>query len=414
MYKHILIVVFTFLVGTQLLVAQSSTGSLYSAFGVGEIDQNGSGKTKLLAGTGIGLISDGYLNNTNPASFGSLNNLRFIFEAGFEGSQSTYSTYDLRQKHSTVNFNYLAMGFQISNWWKSSIGLRPFSHTGYNVTTSKYIEGTAITYDTYFTGDGDLSQIYWASAFVPFKNLSLGVNVSYLFGNKKEEEKVIVPITLGEETLTRTRYIKSLYTDFGLQYTINGSKFDYSIGAIYGPGKDLNSSTTLTYVDSTDSTRTESGDESAKLSLPEKAGAGFSIRTKDNNFSLALDYKWEDWEAIKLNNVEGVLKNSQRYSMGLEYVPFKSMNDPYLRRIRYMFGSYYTDTNIEYKGIAIKEKGLTLGFGLPLRDNRSSLNLGFEMGQKGTKQQGLTKENFFKVHVSFSLSDTWFQKPKFQ
>ncbi len=409
--------IFLFLLGMVsrgLLEGQPSTGSLYSAMGLGTIDGNGSGKTRLLGGTGIALPSVGYLNNSNPASFGAIEDLKFMFEAGFEGQSTTYTTSDLQQQFSSTNFNYLAMGFQFNTYWKSSIGLKPFSHVGYNITTSKYIEGTTQTYDTYFTGSGDVTQLYWSHAFVPINNLSLGINVSYLFGSIQQEESVIPPVTYKEEVLTRTKYVKSFYTDFGVQYTFEREKMNVTLGAIYGPGKQLGSKSEFSLTNSYDTIRTETVEDATKYSLPQKAGAGISVRSKNNNFVLSLDYRWEDWENVKLERMDAYLKNSNRYSLGMELVPQKTLNDPYLRRIRYMLGAYYNDSNIKYKGTAIQEMGMNLGFGLPLRGGTSSLYFGFEGGQKGSTNLGLVRENFYKFNVSFTLSDTWFQKHKFK
>ncbi len=414
MSKYFFIILGVLLLFQSQVNAQSSTGSIYSAFGLGQVERSGSGKTRLLAGTGIGLPSKDYLNNVNPASFGAIDSLRFIFEGGVSSSYSRYTSSELVQKHSTSNFNYLAMGFQMSNWWKSSLGMKPFSHVGYNITTTKYIEGTTETYDTYFTGQGDIAQLYWSSAFIPLKNLYLGVNVSYLFGNITQEELVEVPVTLTEETITQVKYVHSFYTDFGLQYSFRAKRHNYTIGAIYGPQKKLASSSTLSLTNSADSTITTTVEDVMKYSLPEKAGIGMSVSSLNRNFVLSLDYRWENWEEMRLEKLDATLKNSHRYSMGLEYVPEKTLHDPYWRRIRYMGGLYYTDTSLEYKGSPIREMGLSLGFGFPMRDQQSHFDLGLEYMQKGTTRNGLIQENVFKVNMSFTLTDRWFQKRKFQ
>jgi hypothetical protein len=41
------------------------------------------------------------------------------------------------------------------------------------------------------------------------------------------------------------------------------------------------------------------------------------------------------------------------------------------------------------------------------------VNIGLEVGQRGTVTNGLIKEQFFKVTLGFTLNDRWFVKPKF-
>ena len=40
------------------------------------------------------------------------------------------------------------------------------------------------------------------------------------------------------------------------------------------------------------------------------------------------------------------------------------------------------------------------------------LNIGFEYGYRGTTNDGLIKESFYRFTVGFSINDLWFFKPK--
>jgi hypothetical protein len=59
---------------------------------------------------------------------------------------------------------------------------------------------------------------------------------------------------------------------------------------------------------------------------------------------------------------------------------------------------------------------LTFGVGMPLRmTGLSNVNLGLELGQRGTMRAGLSKENYLKFTVGFSFfgEDYWFVKMKY-
>jgi hypothetical protein len=64
----------------------------------------------------------------------------------------------------------------------------------------------------------------------------------------------------------------------------------------------------------------------------------------------------------------------------------------------------------------INNFGITFGVGLPLASGNnvgfSNINLGFEVGNRGTTDANLIKENYFKVNIGLSLNDRWFVKRK--
>ena len=55
----------------------------------------------------------------------------------------------------------------------------------------------------------------------------------------------------------------------------------------------------------------------------------------------------------------------------------------------------------------------TLGVGLPLGGTFSNVNIGFELGKRGTTNAGLIQENYANFTLALSLNDRWFVKRKF-
>lgn len=414
MRLKILLVYSVFAILPMISYGQTSTASQYSMFGLGQVDWNGSGKSRLIGGTGIGLKSDGYLNNLNPASYSSIDSMSFIFEIGMQGSMTYYKSYDLEQRNSTSSFNYLGMGFLLTKWWKNSVGIKPFSHIGYDITVEDYIEGTTGTYHTYFEGEGDVSQIYWGNSISIIKNMSLGINASYLFGPIEQEERIVVPFTGDEQTINRKKHVSGLYLDYGIQYTIPRKKWDYTLGMVYGPKKELESTYSLSVINIDGTTSTETLEDVSTYSIPQKFGVGFSTVNKNKTLSLSADYRFEEWSEIELNQVSVNLKNTHRYSFGFELTPERNMREAYFKRIHYMFGGYYTNSNMEYKGVELNEKGLTFGFGFPIKRNTSLINMGFELGERGSLENGLIKENYYNFNLSFTLKSMWFQKQQYR
>jgi len=64
------------------------------------------------------------------------------------------------------------------------------------------------------------------------------------------------------------------------------------------------------------------------------------------------------------------------------------------------------------EGTAINEYGMSFGVSLPMGLRISNINLGFEIGQRGTTDNNLIKESFYVFRLSLSLNDRWFRKQK--
>ena len=73
----------------------------------------------------------------------------------------------------------------------------------------------------------------------------------------------------------------------------------------------------------------------------------------------------------------------------------------------------YEKTGLVVKGESINDIGLSLGLGLPITGSLSNVNIGFELGKRGTTNSNLVEENYAKISVGFSLNDKWFQQRKF-
>ena len=62
---------------------------------------------------------------------------------------------------------------------------------------------------------------------------------------------------------------------------------------------------------------------------------------------------------------------------------------------------------------SIDDMSFTVGLGLPITGTFSSINIGFEMGKRGTTANGLIQQNYSNISVGLSFNDKWFEKRKF-
>jgi hypothetical protein len=101
------------------------------------------------------------------------------------------------------------------------------------------------------------------------------------------------------------------------------------------------------------------------------------------------------------------------YSAGLQFTPNPTALKNYLNRIQYRLGGYYGNTYHKLHGEQLKDYGMTFGLGLPYKNTNSVFDISFCIGQRGTLQNNLIKENYFSVSLNMSLYDYWFIKRKF-
>ncbi len=115
-------------------------------------------------------------------------------------------------------------------------------------------------------------------------------------------------------------------------------------------------------------------------------------------------------EFLQFDNL--MYENSSTFALGGFYIPDRTSFQSYFNRITYRAGLRFEKTGMVINNTDINNFGITFGLGLPLGNNLSNLNLGFELGRRGTTSADLIEESYFKVNVGLSLNDQWFQKRK--
>ena len=156
-------------------------------------------------------------------------------------------------------------------------------------------------------------------------------------------------------------------------------------------------------------------DYEAKIKSPLKTVLSAGIG-EDNKWFAGVEYSFQD----ALEFTGGIYDDIQFYdyasfsniSVGGYYIPkFNSISN-YFHRVTYRAGFNYQKTGLVVNGTDIDEYGISFGVGLPIGLRLSSVNLGVELGKRGTTDNDLVEENFFNFRLSISLNDKWFRKQK--
>lgn len=407
--------IFTFLAFQVVVSAQQRTILPYSVFGIGEINSKGFVRNLGMGRSGIALSSGRYLNNLNPASYCSIDSISFFFDFGLSADFVKYETASDPLQHGTdVNLRNIAMGFRISHNWSASIGIAPYSTVGYKIVTEEEIEGTANEkYQAVITGNGGLNQFYWNNSYLLFNRLSLGVNFTYLFGNVESTETISYYKFNSDIISKQTSYLNKVYADFGIQYFFPVKEnLQVTLGGVFGNSHKLNFNEKITIAGSDGDLTEDEITRNGTFDFPMYIGGGIALVFK-NRITFSADYLFYDWSQTTSENPEFNYKSNNTFKVGVEYIPGRYNQLGYFGSISYRAGYYYEESYLEIDKHTIADNGITLGLGFPFLQNKTSINIAYNVGVNGTLNNGLIKENYNSIMVSLTLHDWWFLKRKF-
>ena len=427
------LIVFAVLIAVLVPVhsdAQTSLSSPYSAYGIGNLSQVTNIQARSMGGVGIGLRDNFNINIANPASYTGFDSTSFVFEGGAGGHYITLTTDDLNEKYSAATLTHLLFGFPVMKWWKSSFGMLPFSTMGYDAIDFSQSQDVGNT-RYIFKGSGGITQAFWGNAIQPTKNISLGVNIAYLFGTMDRVQKVTFPDSANfiSSIANSSVSVNNAYFKLGAQYhaVIDSARgVNLVFGATYSPQQDLNARRStmvrsylgeLSGVPLVMDTIHMIKDEPGKIVIPQGFGVGFSISRK-NWWLVSADYEFGAWENYSSFGQSDSLTNSHRFRIGAQITPNPN-SFSYIQRIEYRVGGHLTQSYLNLRNKQINGYGITFGTGLPvvsnmIRRTKAMINLGFEVGSRGTLVNGLIREQYFNVYIGISIYEWWFFKRQIQ
>ena len=416
-FKHTLCALLLTMV-TGMAIAQNNTNSPYTRYGYGDLSDQSFGNSKAMGGIAFGLRDGAQINPLNPASYTAIDSLTFLFEGGVSLQNMNISGSGVKLNAKNSSFDYLAMQFRLHPRIAMSIGLLPFSNVGYSVSDSKVDNGVSQTRS--FTGDGGLHQLYGGIGVKVLKNLSLGVNASYFWGDITRTRTIIYPATSESYSYIQQMgvSISDYKLDFGTQYTLDfNKKHSMTIGAVFSPKHKLNNDYTVTTQVST----TNSNNLDATLELPNTFGVGFTYNY-DKRLTVGADYSLQQWSKTNFGvvtsdeNVRQDFNETFTYcdrtkiSVGAEYIP-NLIGRSYFAHIKYRLGAYYTTPYYKIDGKkASREYGVTAGFGLPVPRSRSILSISGQFVRVKGLETNMVNENIFRVSIGLTFNERWFFK----
>ena len=408
-----------------MLFAQfnNSTTSPYSRYGLGDLESYSFGRSAAMGGATLASRYNLQINTANPASYTATDSLNFLFEFGLQGNFSKYKTDISSMESNDVNFNYFAMCFRINDWMATSLGLLPYSNVGYDVEANDDLENTG-AYNTRYFGEGTISDAYMGLAIEPIKNISLGINVNYRFGNliRNSELGFADPTMYLLQRYSRLR-IRDFGIELGAQVTLPLKDDKQIVFAAVLENKPKYTSITSDLVLKDvyfakildQDTLFSAEEEKSKIVFPTSIGLGVSF-SKKNVYEINVDYYHQNWSKASAPIGEGDLfdgmEDLNKFAVGAEWIPDRTSIRSALKRVAYRTGFNYEQTYHSFDGHQINSFGISFGLGLPVYRSNSTINISAEFGRRGTTKYSLVREDYAKVNFSANLHDLWFIQRK--
>lgn len=411
-------------------VAQSGTNSPYSQYGLGLLNEQSSGFNRGMNGLGLAFREHNQVNYINPASYSALDSLTFIFDAGLSGQITNFNENGHKINANNADFEYAVAAFRAFKHVGVSFGIVPFTNVGYNYAITDYLnDDRDVAYTNTYSGSGGIHQVYFGAGWEFLKGLSVGANISYLWGDI--DRSVINSYSDGSiNTLSKyyTASVKSYKLDVGLQYQLALDKKNaLAIGLTYGLGHKLGtdpkcniiSTNTMTAVADTASFTVNNG-----LEIPTSFGAGV-MWNHANKLKLGADFSYQQWGSLQYP-VYRVVNDEQRYELTDDYYKDRykvtvggefcndEMSRRFFDRIRFRAGVSYATSYYKINGLdGPDEISASIGFGIPIvnaYNNRSVLNISGQWVHSAAN--GLLTENTFRINIGITFNERWFMKWK--
>jgi long-subunit fatty acid transport protein len=412
------IIVSTCLLFSFVSFAQEGTASPYSFFGIGDVRYKGTAEMRSMAGIGIEQDSI-HINLDNPASYANLKLTTFSIGGSYNTTQLKTTTESASTQRTTLD--YLAVGLPVGKKMGVGFGLIPYSSVGYKIES---IATNVTQNSSRFDGKGGLNKVFLGVGYKINPKWSFGADAQYSFGKIETNSlEFITGIPVGTRE-SNSVAITGVHFNTGLMFqTKLVSKLNFYSSLSYSLESKLQSVTarnisTVLFDANYNMSVVDQADEvsaTTNLKIPSTITFGAGIgETRRWLLGAQVSMRSAAGLANSYNSLSNVAyEGSQKYSIGGYFIPNYNSFSSYVKRLVYRGGLKYEKTGLVVNSQSINDIGMTLGIGFPVSGTFSNVNLGFELGKKGTTTSNLVQENYANFSLSLSLNDRWFEKRKF-
>ncbi|MEP1096628.1 MAG: hypothetical protein ABJG78_16045 [Cyclobacteriaceae bacterium] len=391
--------------------------SIYSFQGLGTLQHQGMPNNVGMGELGIAAPTIWHVNTQNPANL--IFNTFSTFQVGVQGDGREFTGDNVSGSDFDGGLRFMAYAFPIKpGKWSSSFGILPFSTVSYNTFTESTVDGDpTVTQFVDESGEGGLTNFYWANGFAINDNFRLGIRFNYRFGSINKKSQISIG---GGDVITNTISFldQTSYSDIdfslgaGYRHLLTEKKV-LNFGLTFSnasdlKGKNIQELTRLSGTGSTIETR-EIRNTTQEFELPRTLGFGISFQNL-NKFLIGIDFESQAWS----NTSDGIsdFQNQTKFVLGGRWLPDHDNVNSYFKRATYRLGLNYTKLPYIVNNESINDFGINFGASLPV-SGFSSIDLAAKFGRLGATDNGLIKESYYQVVIGATINDRWFIKRKY-
>ncbi len=399
-------ILFLILILTNVIIAQTS--SIYSNFGVGELNIN---STTRRSGLGLAIAGNENfdVNPFNPASSTKIQLVKFL--ASFNYSSNSYKDFKSSNRYTSGTFENLLFAIPIQRDFGIVVagGILPFTRLNYKVLSP---ENTfdSIPYQIKYEGLGGLTN-YFVGISYHYKRIgSFGISSNFLIGtiNKKlstefKNQNYVNPEFTSQYKFRgaafRFGFISENFKDYFPEFPLSDLKFGISYLTSTKLRTELLELKHGIFVDTT-------GENSFDTKIPAQLAIGLTSKISER-FSLNVDFLNQNWTNLTTNtNSNFSLVNQNVFSLGIEYLPLQRP-ERLVDALTYRFGIFVKDIGIQINNEKIREYGIKLGTSIPI-DQMNLIDFGFQYSVRGKLSNNLVRESILNFWFGINLAEIWF------
>ena len=406
------------------IFAQESTSSPYSFYGIGDIKFKGSVENRSMGS--ISVLPDSiHINIQNPAQLACLKLTGLALGGTYVNTKSKTETQEAKARRTSLD--YMIVGIPVGKVG-IGFGLIPYSSVGYKIGRTAYVTNnnndTIRSIISRYNGIGGVNKVFLGFGYRLTKNINIGGDLQYNFGTIETNSlQYQTDLQYGSRE-NNVSDLRGVNFDLGITYqTKVNSKYSFFSSLAYTPEALLTSGNTrdieIVQLLSTSAVivieRQNISVEDTKIKLPSKLsfGSGFG-QVKKWLVGGEITFIQNSVMSNRFTDINSAtFENSVRYSLGGFFIPNYNSYSSYYKRMVYRGGLRYENTGLVIQDKSITDFAANIGLGMPLGGTFTNINIGLEIGRRGTKYYNLVEENYINLSVGLSLSDKWFVKRKF-
>ena len=406
---------------------QNNYGSIYSLYGFGERVEFGTSQSAMLGHAGVALRSGTYRTLTNPALWSDAAVTTFSAAASvaavrgedaLTAEPSVGTAGDLAGLHLGVPLLPGRLGLVL--------GYRPYSRVNYRsaVRDLVLVEGDTARYTVNLEGAGGLQQLGGGLGLRLGSAVQIGASADLVFGTQETVQRTDFDgASFLEPRQSEATRVWGLSATVGAAVTARALASDddaLTVGASVRLPTALDARRSVVIGESLDRD-TLVAERSGDATLPLVARAGLAYQAGPRWLATA-EGLYEPWGAFDSTLPVGgydpggadALRDRLRVGGGLEVTPAgREFRAGVLRRSSYRLGGYAERGLYAPGGEGVTTLALTGGVSVPNRFTGARLDLGVELGTRGSTEGVLVRDTFVKGTVSLNFGERWFVRRRF-